>query len=162
MREQRLLDAYQRLRQRVRRALAQADASRDRKGRFRGPLLEAVAVLPDLVHLAIRLLLDPAVGWRRKAPLALALAYLVSPVDLVVDVIPVVGLLDDVAVVAWALRRLLSTEDPQVAAAVARHWAGEEAALVVVQRALDALPGLLRLRASRRRPPGSPPSSGSA
>jgi uncharacterized membrane protein YkvA (DUF1232 family) len=102
-------------------------------------LVEYVALLPDLFHLATRLLLDRSVPLRRKAPLAAAVAYLVSPLDLVTDAIPVLGWLDDLAVIAWALRRVLRSDDPAVQAAVARHWAGEADALQTVEKALNVV-----------------------
>ena len=41
--------------------------------------------------------------WPVKAVLILLLAYLASPVDLIPDVIPVLGMLDDLVVAAFAL-----------------------------------------------------------
>ncbi len=50
---------------------------------------------------------DPRVPRRRKVVLALALAYLMMPIDLVPDFIPVVGQLDDAIVLALALRYVM-------------------------------------------------------
>ena len=41
--------------------------------------------------------------WPAKALLILLLAYLASPIDLIPDVIPVLGMLDDLVVAAFAL-----------------------------------------------------------
>jgi uncharacterized membrane protein YkvA (DUF1232 family) len=49
---------------------------------------------------------DPEVAWSRKAMAAGSLLYLVSPLDAVPDVIPVGGLLDDVAVILFVARVL--------------------------------------------------------
>jgi uncharacterized membrane protein YkvA (DUF1232 family) len=41
--------------------------------------------------------------WYAKAILVLLLVYLMSPIDLIPDVIPVLGMLDDIVVIALAL-----------------------------------------------------------
>lgn len=41
--------------------------------------------------------------WYAKVVLILLLAYLMSPIDLIPDVIPVLGMLDDLVVIAFAL-----------------------------------------------------------
>jgi uncharacterized membrane protein YkvA (DUF1232 family) len=48
-----------------------------------------------------------APGWLKLGAAALVL-YLVSPIDLVPDVLPVVGVLDDLIIVPMALRWLLA------------------------------------------------------
>jgi uncharacterized membrane protein YkvA (DUF1232 family) len=49
---------------------------------------------------------DPNVHWAKKAlPLA-GLIYLVSPIDLIPDVIPIAGLVDDVGVIGFVFFRL--------------------------------------------------------
>lgn len=51
-----------------------------------------------------RLLRDPRVPRRVKMALGFALLWVVSPIDLVPEFLPVIGLLDDVVVVLLALR----------------------------------------------------------
>jgi len=51
---------------------------------------------------------DPRVPASRKALLGLATAYLVSPIDLVPERVPIIGRLDDVAVVVLAVDVFLS------------------------------------------------------
>ena len=46
-------------------------------------------------------------GWL-KAGTALVLLYLVSPIDLIPDVVPIFGVLDDLVVVPMAIRWLLN------------------------------------------------------
>jgi uncharacterized membrane protein YkvA (DUF1232 family) len=67
----------------------------------------AVRLLPDLAVLVRRLLADGRVPRRAKVALWLTLAYLVSPLDLVPDVIPVAGQLDDALLVGLAVRYAL-------------------------------------------------------
>ncbi len=81
-------------------------------------------VLADLVRsgrLAWRLLKDPRVGTLAKLAVpVLAGIYVLSPVDLLPDFIPVLGQLDDVAIVALALRLFIQLAPPAV---VAEHIA---------------------------------------
>ena len=59
--------------------------------------------IPDCVVLFRRLLADRRVPRSRKLALLLLLAYLVLPIDLVPDFIPVAGQLDDAILVAICL-----------------------------------------------------------
>lgn len=84
------------------------------------------SALPQFAKLVARLSRDPRVPVRAKR-LAVALAaYAVSPVDLIPDVIPVVGLADDLLAVAVALAVLIEAAPDEV---VAEHWDGEPEAL---------------------------------
>lgn len=78
----------------------------------------------DLIRsgrLAWRLLLDPRVATLAKIAIpALAIAYVVSPVDLIPDAIPVVGQLDDLAILGLAVRLFIQLAPPAV---VAEHRA---------------------------------------
>src|SRR3954451_3000359 len=93
----------------------------------RGADARALArLVPDCVVLFRRLLADERVPRRSKLLLAALIGYLVMPLDLVPDFIPVVGQLDDALVVALALRAVLRASGPEV---VAEHWPGPPAAL---------------------------------
>jgi uncharacterized membrane protein YkvA (DUF1232 family) len=73
--------------------------------RPRGALLrEALRLLPDLLRLLPRLAADQSLPRRVRAGLALLLAYLAFPFDLVPDFIPVLGYADDAIIVAAVLR----------------------------------------------------------
>ena len=55
----------------------------------------------------------PRTPWYAKAVLVLVLLYLMSPVDLIPDVIPVLGMLDDLLVLGfgvWLARRLIPAD----------------------------------------------------
>jgi uncharacterized membrane protein YkvA (DUF1232 family) len=92
---------------------------------------EALRLLPDLVRMVRRLAADRSVPRGVRVRLWLLLAYLLSPVDLVPDVVPVLGYADDVVVVALALRSVVRASG---AAAVRRAWPGGPAGLAVVSR----------------------------
>lgn len=94
-------------------------------------LREALRLLPDLVRLVGRLAGDGSLPRGVRVRLWLLLAYLALPVDLVPDVIPVVGYADDVVAVALVLRSVARTAGPE---AVERHWPGTPDGLGAVIR----------------------------
>src|SRR5918997_733220 len=92
---------------------------------------QALRLLPDLVRLVRRLAADRSLPRGVRIRLWLLLGYLLSPVDPVPDVVPVLGYADDVVVVALALRSVVRTAGRD---AVARAWPGGPAGLAVVLR----------------------------
>lgn len=44
--------------------------------------------------------------WKRVIIVVLAMLYVISPLDLIPDFIPVMGWLDDLGVLAWAARQV--------------------------------------------------------
>jgi uncharacterized membrane protein YkvA (DUF1232 family) len=69
-----------------------------------GLLKELAGFLPACITLARRLRADPRVPFKAKAAVILAGLWVLSPVDLLPEFLPVIGPLDDVVVVALALR----------------------------------------------------------
>jgi uncharacterized membrane protein YkvA (DUF1232 family) len=69
-----------------------------------GLLRDLAGFVPDCVTTIRRLRCDPRVPHRAKLVIALAGLWLLSPIDLVPEFLPVIGPLDDVVVVALALR----------------------------------------------------------
>jgi uncharacterized membrane protein YkvA (DUF1232 family) len=65
---------------------------------------DLAAFLPDCVTTVRRLRRDPRVPRRAKVAIVLAGLWVASPIDLIPEFVPVVGPLDDVVVVALALR----------------------------------------------------------
>ena len=92
---------------------------------------EAARLVPDLVRLVRSLAADDTLpaGVRRR--LGLLLAYLALPIDLVPDVIPVLGHADDVIVVGLVLRSVVRAAGR---AGLERHWSGTPAGLSLVCR----------------------------
>ena len=69
-----------------------------------GLLRDLAGFLPACVTLVRRLRADPRVPWQAKAAVVVAGLWVLSPVDLLPEFLPVIGPLDDVVVVALALR----------------------------------------------------------
>ena len=69
-----------------------------------GLLKDLVGFLPSCVTLVRRLVRDPRVPRSAKVVLVIAAVWVISPIDLIPEFLPVIGPLDDVVVVALALR----------------------------------------------------------
>ena len=67
-------------------------------------LKDLAGFVPACVTLARRLRADPRVPFKAKAAVVLAGLWVLSPIDLLPEFLPVIGPLDDVVVVALALR----------------------------------------------------------
>jgi uncharacterized membrane protein YkvA (DUF1232 family) len=87
-----------------------------------GPLRELARFIPDCVTAVRRLRGDPRVPRRAKVAVVLAGLWLASPVDLLPELLPVIGPLDDVVVVALALRYAARQVPRQV---LLEAWPGE-------------------------------------
>jgi len=94
---------------------------------------DAALMLPNILKLVGRLLLDPRVPRRAKITLGMAAAYVVSPVDLIPDVIPVIGWADDVLLVLFAIDSLIERAGPEI---VDEHWDGPGDLLGLVREAV--------------------------
>jgi uncharacterized membrane protein YkvA (DUF1232 family) len=69
-----------------------------------GALRDLAAFIPDCVTTVRRLRKDPRVPRRVKIAIIVAGIWVASPIDLIPEFIPVIGPLDDIVVVALALR----------------------------------------------------------
>lgn len=69
-----------------------------------GILRDVAAFLPACVTVARRLRTDPRVPRRTKIVVGIAALWVLSPIDLIPEFLPVIGPLDDVVVVVLALR----------------------------------------------------------
>ncbi|GIM85839.1 YkvA family protein [Salinispora arenicola] len=69
-----------------------------------GILRDLAAFIPDCVTTVRRLRKDPRVPRRAKVAVLIAGLWVASPVDLIPEFLPVIGPLDDIVVVALALR----------------------------------------------------------
>lgn len=92
--------------------------------RPRGELLhEALRLLPDVLRLIKRLAADTSLPRGVRVRLALLLAYLAMPFDVVPDFVPILGYADDAIIVTAVLRSLVRRAGLD---AVRRHWPGTD------------------------------------
>jgi uncharacterized membrane protein YkvA (DUF1232 family) len=94
-------------------------------------LADSLRLVPDVVRLIRRLAADPLLPMGVRVRMALLAGYLVMPIDLVPDVIPIVGYADDAIIVAIALRSATRAAGSD---ALERHWPGTVEGLRVVKR----------------------------
>ncbi len=99
-------------------------------------LRDALRLLPDVVRLLRRLAGDHELPRGVRVRLVLLLCYLLLPIDLVPDFIPVLGYADDAVIVVIALRSVVRHAGPE---ALARHWPGTPSGLETILR-LAGLP----------------------
>jgi uncharacterized membrane protein YkvA (DUF1232 family) len=113
-------------------------------------LAEALLLVPNLAKLLYRLLRDQRVPRKRRLAMTVVGAYVASPIDLVPDFIPVLGSVDDLVVLAFAIDYLLRASPPEI---VAEHWDGSQDGLELVRGiaawGVELLPGRFRRLAER-------------
>lgn len=110
---------------------------------------EVIAAVPALVRLIFRLVRDPRVPLRRKLFLGAVALYLAVPIDIVPDMIPVVGHLDDVLLIVLALEKLVVDTDDEI---LFDSWDGDPSVLARILYKLRESPGDFGKKLRRRRP----------
>ncbi len=101
---------------------------------------EYVMLLPDMFYLLCKLMGDDAVSNKSKRILALAIAYAVSPINLIPNLVPGLGLLDDVAVCAYALNKIITDTDKEI---INKYWQGSEDLLKIVENVIEKTDNLI-------------------
>jgi len=136
-----------------------APASRRSTGRGptgRGPrtgmkrsVLRVIRQIPAYLRLLAGLIRDRRVSRVDRLLVIGAIAYIVSPLDFIPDVIPFLGEVDDVYLLMLALRRMV---DRAGVAVLRDHWRGDPAALeeLNLARVVSAAGFFLPLRLRRR------------
>ena len=135
-------DFYQRLRTKLKKWDQDGKLKTDKKS-WSGKLAEYLMVLPDLIHLAIKLLADKKIPSRTKVLIGSAMGYLIMPIDLIPDFIPVIGFTDDLVVIVVVLNRVINDHDPVVIEKVKEYWAGEGDVLDQIKNLMEVVNNLL-------------------
>jgi uncharacterized membrane protein YkvA (DUF1232 family) len=94
--------------------------SRPRTG-VKRTLVDVIKQIPAYLRLLGGLLTDRRVSGVDKLLVAAAIAYIVSPMDLLPDFVPFLGEVDDVFLLVLALQRLIANAGRRV---VADYWVG--------------------------------------
>jgi uncharacterized membrane protein YkvA (DUF1232 family) len=91
------------------------------RGEARGILRSALMLIPNFLKLLYRLFKDSRVPLAEKALLIGAIAYVISPLDLIPDLVPFVGQVDDLYLIALVMLRMLTRTSDDV---LREHWDG--------------------------------------
>lgn len=102
--------------------------------------------LPNMAKLLARLLKDACVPTAEKALFIAAIVYVISPLDLIPDVFPFIGQVDDLYMVALVLLRLINRTDVEV---VREHWSGGGDIAALADSIANLAPKFLPKRISR-------------
>ncbi len=113
------------MRQTVRRAVA------NKAGEKSSKIVEYLLTLPDFFILLTRLGLDKRVTKVQKLFVAGIIGYIIMPIDLIPDFIPIFGFVDDLVLVVYALNTMLNEIDPSI---VKENWSGDGDVLELLQK----------------------------
>jgi uncharacterized membrane protein YkvA (DUF1232 family) len=102
--------------------------------------------LPNMISLCGRLLTDRRVPVTEKALFAGAVIYALMPLDLIPDLLPFVGQIDDAYLISLTLLRLIGRTDDRV---VREHWRGGGDVVQLAEAIAGLAPRLLPKRIRR-------------
>lgn len=95
---------------------------------------EALLFIPNFIKLIYRLSQDERVTKTDRLLLAATIAYLLSPWDFVPDMIPFLGQIDDLLLVALVLKRLMDSVEKEV---LIEYWDGNKDLLLIIEQITD-------------------------
>ncbi len=123
--------------------IAPRAVTRIERKQAKGFLKNVITLIPNFLKLLFRLFKDGRVPAAEKAFLLGAIAYVISPIDLLPDVIPFLGQVDDLYLVSLTLLRLLNRTPAEV---IRQYWDGGGDIARVVSRIAQAATFILPKR----------------
>ncbi|MCB5224502.1 MAG: YkvA family protein [Candidatus Cloacimonadaceae bacterium] len=107
------------------------DWTKEKTGKTGNKVAEYLFLLPDLFILVCRVAIDKRVPAKRKLMLGGVIAYVMLPLDIIPDFIPVLGYVDDLVVVVMGLNTLLNEIDQHI---LEDNWSGDGNILHLLQK----------------------------
>ncbi|MBT3169556.1 MAG: DUF1232 domain-containing protein [Candidatus Cloacimonetes bacterium] len=101
---------------------------------------EYLLALPDFFILLCRLAVDDRVQKTQKAFVGAIIAYIIMPLDIIPDFIPVIGYMDDLILAVFGLNLILNEIDKQI---LLDNWSGKEDLLGLLQKITAKAEGFL-------------------
>ncbi len=94
-------------------------------------LAESLRLVPDIVRLLRRMAADRTLPRGVRIRLGALLVYLLLPIDLIPDFLPVIGYADDIIIAIVTIRSVVRRSGM---GAVDRHWPGTPDGLLTLER----------------------------
>jgi len=116
------------------------------KSQLKSRMKNLLMFLPNMVVLCMKLMVDKRVPRTERALFAAAVIYAVVPFDFIPDMIPFVGQVDDLFLIALTVLRLIDRTDDMV---VREHWRGGGDIVQLVESAATIAPLLMPKRVAR-------------
>lgn len=88
---------------------------------LRSRMTNLLLFIPNLLALCWHLMVDSRVPAKERLLVGGAIVYAIVPLDLLPDMLPFVGQIDDAYLISMSLLRLMTVTDPRV---VREHWRG--------------------------------------
>ena len=120
--------------------------TRKERSELKSRMKNFLMFLPNMVKLLGKLLVDARVPLAEKALFAAAIVYVIVPLDLIPDIFPFIGQVDDLYLVALTLLRLLNRSDENV---LREHWQGGGDIVKLADSIAGIAPMLLPKRVAR-------------
>ena len=117
-----------------------------RKSELKSRMKNLLMFLPNLVILCVKLMVDKRVPRTERALFAGAVIYAIVPLDFIPDMIPFVGQIDDLFLIALSVLRLIDRTDDLV---VREHWRGGGDIVQLAESAATIAPMLMPKRVAR-------------
>jgi len=90
---------------------------------------DVVLLVPDVLHLLLRLVRDRSLPNSVRLRIAAAVLYNVQPINVIPDFVPVIGFADNIAVILWAVRAVVRRCGDE---SLARNWPGSPERLALL------------------------------
>ena len=107
------------------------DWTGEKAGEKGGKLAEYLFLLPDFFILLTRLATDKRVPNKKKIMAAGIIAYVMMPIDIIPDFIPIIGQIDDLVLVVLGLNMILNEIDEKI---LLDNWSGDGQLLHILQK----------------------------
>ncbi|QDQ02783.1 DUF1232 domain-containing protein [Lysinibacillus fusiformis] len=123
--EKKQRDFYNKLRTKL---VTFLESKTGRKNKFADYLM----FVPDLFHLLIKTLMDPAIDSKSRSLIGATIAYFIFPMDFLPEgVLGFGGFMDDIVLATFVVNTIINKMGPEV---IEKHWTGDEKLLDVLQK----------------------------